>query len=495
MNEITRSTEVELRTEKLNHNPSVLSENNNDYNTLKREKINISEEQTLPIIDQLLNEANYSSSQIKVIVFACLVMFVDGLHMSLLPSLFIPTKLYFQTTDMQLSIISSFLFLGVGLGSIFTSLGAKLYTRRFMIITCLITIYLMTLLLIITTNVFLFILFRFIIGFGIGIIVPIMMNIMCEYLPLHYRSFILISVNIFYNIAVVFLNSNMLIFMPNLEVEKLGMIYFIASLPLLVISILFFIHLKESPRALLIDKKETSAIILLEEIMNRSLTENEKDTLRSEAVTLVDNGIEGNFAGLFSKEYLAITSILLVLWSVCSFIIFGGTFTLSMLLTKVMNESNYETIKSQIYIYIISAPGCLIGAALTEVRCLGRKSTTLIGFILITLINIIGIIDKANISTYFGLLGICIGISFNAIGCYSCEVYHTKIRDVALGFLYSTMRLAGFLSQFIAMLLMLINPMSLFYVTVGLGILCSYLTYSLPYDTYGRPLDFTEKTT
>ena len=477
---------------KLNYNTVIVEDKENDEK-LVNSIINEENKIKTPVIDKLLSEGNYSSYQITVIFFACFIMFIDGIHMSLLSSLFIPTKEFFKATEMKMSFISSILFLGVGSGSIFSSFGTKICPRTHLINISLLLTSVLTLSLTMVVDINIYIIVRFSLGFVIGILIPIVMNVMCEYLPIQGRSFIIISVGIWFNFAVIFLNVIMLYVMPNLEFEKLSTIYVIISCPIFLITVYFLIYLKESPRSLILDRKFDEAIIILEDIIKRSLTPDEKETLFSEANNSIsDNVLRGDFCSLFSKEFVVITWISVSIWAISSFVIYGGLFTLSMLLKNVMKETNNQTIKSQIYIYVLSSPGCLIAAFLTETKFFGRKFTTLIGFILIALINVVGIIDNARISTYFGFMGIFIGISFNAIGCYNCEVYPTKIRDMALGFLYSSMRFSGFLSQYISMLLMLINPLSLFYLTVVLGIISAYLTYLLPYDTYGRPLDIHE---
>jgi hypothetical protein len=192
---------------------------------------------------------------------------------------------------------------------------------------------------------------------------------------------------------------------------------------------------------------------------------------------------------IFKGKFLLITGILILLWCINSFIIYGGTFTLSLILKKVLTESNREIIISQIKIYLYTTPGCLIGAILSEIKFFGRKVTILLAFIFITIFNVLGIIDKDNIASYFGLCGLFIGISFNATGCYSCEVYPTKIRDVALGFLYFSTRLAGFLSQFISIALYQFSTLGQFYAAVVVSAIAALSAYLLPYDTYGRPLD------
>jgi hypothetical protein len=90
----------------------------------------------------------------------------------------------------------------------------------------------------------------------------------------------------------------------------------------------------------------------------------------------------------------------------------------------------------------------------------------------------------SSLITFFNVL------SFNITKLYTCEVYHTRFRDDANGFGNAMSRIGGIMVPFIAELgfytlktfgpIMIICGLSLFSVIVAL---------SLPFDTYGKPLD------
>ena len=70
-----------------------------------------------------------------------------------------------------------------------------------------------------TNNIIIFCFVRFIIGVIIGIILPINLNVLCEYLPKKYRSYTMLviwSVSFGQGLILIF----MLIIMPNYQIDK-----------------------------------------------------------------------------------------------------------------------------------------------------------------------------------------------------------------------------------------------------------------------------------
>ena len=80
-------------------------------------------------------------------------------------------------------------------------------------------------------------------------------------------------------------------------------------------------------------------------------------------------------------------------------------------------------------------------------------------------------------------------IAFNIIGTYTCEIYPTKIRDMANGFLFFNARLCGVISQFIGVRLDYLGLFFPYYIIGISAISGGILVYSLPYETMGKSLD------
>jgi hypothetical protein len=72
---------------------------------------------------------------------------------------------------------------------------------------------------------------------------------------------------------------------------------------------------------------------------------------------------------------------------------------------------------------------------------------------------------------------------------YCLEVYPTRIRDNALGFLFAARRLGGFLSQVIYIPLNNVDKWLPYYFTAGILVINVGLLCFLPYETYNTALD------
>jgi len=71
--------------------------------------------------DKFLDKQGFTLSKFKVIFLTCLILTVEGLHMTLFSLMIIPLTKFLQMSENQTKFISSILFAGLSLGSI--SLG------------------------------------------------------------------------------------------------------------------------------------------------------------------------------------------------------------------------------------------------------------------------------------------------------------------------------------------------------------------------------------
>jgi sugar phosphate permease len=330
---------------------------------------------------------------------------------------------------------------------------------------------------------------------------PLIQNLLCESLPIKFRSFYMVLTGASFNLGAIFLNSTMYMVMPNLEKEKLHNVILLVSLPNLIFAIILFFKLEESPRNLIINNREEEGFFILEKMIYRKLNEEEKNIISTQIKEGGENkNMDRSFRSIFNDKYRLITIILICLWVVNSFIVYGGSIALSLIL-KFIEEKNAQAvnakksttnsniIKDQILIYVISVPGSLIAAYMTESKMFGRKMTIFTGFLFIAFFSICAILNIKNFHIYFGLSGLFIALSFSGVSSYSSEVYPTKVRDLAVGLLYFCTRISGFSSQFLAVWLFKIYYLGQTYVCIALCCVACVLTLMLPYDTHGKALD------
>jgi putative MFS transporter len=467
---------------------------NRSYNTVPKKK--------LPLIDEFINTAGYSFIHYQIMLLTCFILFIDGLHMTLLQSIFVPFQNLHELSNFQMSAIASTMFLSVAAGSLLSGKTNLVGVRKKAIVNFTFLIFICNLLLGVFLNIYVFVFLRLVIGISIGILMPLINNLLCEFLPIQNRSFFMVSTGVSFSIGAIFLNCLMLIITPNFEKDKLWLIFIISSFPIGVFGFIIMKYLKESPRWLIINNHLNEGFKLLEEMCKIQITEEQRQVIISEIHQGSNKNVKRELKYAFEPKYYRITLILMFIWIINSFLVYGGTSVLSLTLKeleKMKGENLSENkktpiniIKNQMMIYIIGLPGSIVSGFMTELKIFGRKMTIFWGFLLVTLFCFIGLFNLDKFSIFFGLSGFFISLCFSASNSYSCEVYPTKIRDIAIGFLYFCTRCAGFLAQFLAMLLFQINYLGQYYATVVIGIVSCVITLMLPYDTLGRPLDVDE---
>jgi MFS family permease len=456
----------------------------------------------LPLMDQLVEQAGYTKAHFYMISFACLILFLDGIQMTLFSSTFIPFQKLYNLSQFYMSLISSSMFLAVGLGSFLTTKESMVKNRKDAIIKYTFLMFIMSISMGLFQNLFIFILCRLIIGICIGILLPMNSNLLCEFLPIKFRSFFMVMTGTFFNLGAIFLNSVMYFVIPNFEQEKLLIVYLIVSFPNLIVAIIMYLKLEESPRYLIIHHREQEGFEILEKIIKRNLNHDEKRIIVTQLRGVEDHRhIKKSIKIIFDPKYQLITVILMALWVINSFVVYGGSISMSLVLKYIEEangvhvqkiSSNLNIIKDQIMIYAISLPGNFLAAFMTESQYFGRKKTIFTGFLFIGIFTLFSTFNLHNFHILNGLAGLFISLSFSGCSSFTSEVYPTKIRNQAVGFLYLCTRISGFSSQFIAIWLFKVYYLGMCYASIFICFFACVFTYLLPYDTHGKPLDCEE---
>jgi AAHS family benzoate transporter-like MFS transporter len=451
-----------------------------------------SETNKFSFIDSILESQGYNLNTWKVILLVSLVLMVEGLHMNIFSSMLIPITSYYNLNPSQIQIISGLLFIGVGLGSFVSGSTTVKYGRPIIINIFLLMIIVFHVLMSLTSNYIIFTLCRFLVGFGLGVIVPVSLNLLAEYLPVKNRALVLTGVWTGFPIGGLFLLYSMLWIMPNLEVTKVGYtLLFTSILPLLCLILTFF-FLKDSPRNLILMHNEKEAIEQLEAIAGRRLTTIEIQQICYEVRSGTNAELTKSLTEIFSNKFLILTILLSFIWFLNSVVTYGPflVYTLTMkALGQKSVSSNREIILHQITVTLINVPANILGGIFSELSFLGRKRATYLNFFIALIFGIFLFVFPKHFHVFFGLIEAFVGIAFNISTTYSCEVYPTKIRDQALGYLFFCTRIGGFTSQILYMYFHSIGIWYPYYFTGGFICLNIILVMMLPYETYGQPLD------
>ena len=447
--------------------------------------------------DDLLNKQDISFLQIKAIVGSCLIYFIEGLHVSLTGPLFIPIMLNYNLTPIKGGIVSSSLILFMAFGNLSSGFLTNRFIRKEIIIFCLLFISSFSLLSVIPSWIILLI-SRCIIGFSLGIIININTNNLSEVLPLKLRSFWIIFVSCTFSLGAII--SCQII---KLHLNKLGILFSMISIPSSIVLILFNFFYNESPRYLVLIGKNEKAYEVIEKYLlldHHKLNAYEKLQISKS----IDRGVNkevkitGKFKFIF-RRYGGITFNLCIIWVLYSIIINGGIFSLfvSFANNAIFIPTHLElTLKNMkgLYIviqifYIFFAISTVISGLFTEIKCCGRKYTIFFGFLLSTFASFYVLLFESQSQVFYFLATCLINISFNAINSYTIEVYPTRVRDFAVGYVQFVSKIVGFISNLVAIILNYKNKKWMLYINAIMGVLGLIFTLMLPFDTYQRKLD------
>jgi putative MFS transporter len=473
---------------------------NQMYDTLPEETTanttkDISQEiNTLPIIEQILEKKGYDINTLKYVFLVFCIIVLEGLHMSFFSTMLIPLREFYQLSDFEIKFVSGMLFLGVGTGSILSGMITNKYERTDVINICLVITFVSNLLLAINSYIT-FLIFRVTIGFCLGVIVPTALNLLAECLPIRSRSFVLTCVWVAFTVGQLYLLTSMLILMPNFEKDQVQTIIIITSSMPLVILIAHLYLLEDSPRMLIINGRNEEGLRILERWNGEPINEHMRKQIINE-VTRDCSKEDGNmdFTLIFKNRYLKTSILLTMLWFFNSVISYGPGLIISLTLKRLgvnptATMEHRDIILNQIVMCLISSPSNIIGGALSEIPSLGRNKATILGFFFSAIFFTLCIVFTSSFTILLGLGFAALNIAFNVNTSYSCEVYPTKTRDTALGFLFFATRVGGFLSQFFYLSMYMINMWLPYYFTIAIIIINIGLLSLLPYETYGKPLD------
>ena len=496
--------EIEKNQEKIMPKIEIPQRNNFNYNDDNDDLIDLSNEIEMitdeikeTYYDDLLNKNDMSLLQIRALIGSCLIYFIEGLHASLTGLIFLPIINNYNLSPFKGCIISSSLILFMAIGSLFSGYLTSRFTRKKIIIYCLLVISIGSLLSTIRSWQVLLIC-RCIIGASLGIVTPINTNNLSEALPLKLRSFWIIFVSSFFSIGAILscqlIKSNL---------NKLAIVFSSISIPSSLVLIIFNCFYTENPRYLVLIGKSEKAFKIIEKYLlldHHKLNSYE----RTQISKSIDRGVNkevkitGKFKFIF-RRYGNITFILCIIWILYSIIINGGIFSLFVSFANngifLPTEINLNFFKIQgLFLliqlfYLFFAVSTIISGLFTEIRCCVRKYTIFFGFLVSTIVSFHALLFRANSQTFYFIVTCLINISFNAINSYTIEIYPTRVRDFAVGYLLFISKISGFSSNLLALILSNKNRKWMFYINAVIGVLGLIFTLMLPFDTYQRKLD------
>ena len=447
------------------------------------------------LLDKIINDYGYGWEVNKIIFSAFLCFILNGYLTTSYCSFMLGFKKKFDLTTNQIS------FIGMGfclskfvtnflIGFITNFLGRMLVLKLSLIFT-----FIFNLLISLFCEYKIIVIVEFINGFFAGIFEITSFNVACEFIPVRFRGWILLTIWNGYNVGVLFPNLIMFKTMPEHDPSGLPKTLYLCSLVILLCTIFGCAFYTDSPRNYIINGKHEEAIKILKKMKNDDsffTEEVKKEIYESVPPKTISNFSLANYKEVFEHGMFLTGFLLLIICFNGTMINDGFQLVLNLILEKVkQSDKSAHTrtiLMENIIINSIALPSNLVVGAFTEFKIFGRKYTQSIGYLIMGMVMIPVIINPNVASTFFIFFMFFTCIT-NMVNVYVSEVYPTKVRDWALGMIQGSGYLGSFIAQYLFVYLNDLNvyycPILFFVICTLNGILCSMLVV----EPMGQPLD------
>ncbi len=452
------------------------------------------------LLDKIINDYGYGWEVNKIIFSAFLCFILNGYLTTSYCSFMLGFKKKFDLTSNQISFIGMGFCLSKFVTNFLIGFLTNLLGRMLVLKFSLIFTFICNLLISLFCEYKVVVIVEFINGFFAGIFEITSFNVACEFIPVRFRGWILLTIWNGYNVGVLFPNLIMSKTMPDHDPSGLPITLYLCSLVILFCTIFGCVFYTDSPRNYIINENNEDAIKILKRMKkddNYFTDEIKTEIYNSVPPKTISNFSLANYKEVFEHGMFTTGLLLLIICFNGTMINDGFQLVLNLILEKVKQSDKSAHTRSilmeNIIINSVALPSNLIVGAFTEFKILGRKNTQSIGFFIMGLV-MIPVIMNPNLASTFFIFFMFFTCITNMVNVYVSEVYPTKIRDWALGMIQGSGYLGSFIAQYLFVYLNDLNvyycPI-LFFVTCTLnGILCSLLKV----EPMGKPLDIhTEK--
>lgn len=441
----------------------------------------------LPLLDKIINKKGYTWVQYKHLLIYGLIILIEGSQLPFVATTILTFQKIYNASS--ISIISGAILLGVCVGSYLSGFSSKIFSRTRAINLFFLTMTIFTALSGIVANYLLpYTIFRFLIGVCLGGLTPLINNLVAELLPIKLRGFCLAAIWALFNVGILIVIGVSKLTLPNNEPENIhATIYYLSLVSLIVLVIMYF-GLEDSPRDLLLKGQDNEkAFNMIEKDFDVKLNSYDKDTIIHQIHSGSNEMLGSKLSDAFSPIFLRTTILCLFIWFCISFCSYGTLITFYGAIKAINPKADPDN--ENLIVLSAAIIGVLIGAILCEVKTFGRRFSITACSVAAALFFLLIVVTKSNFVIFYAIANLFASIVFNIILSYTTEVYPTIIRDIAVGFLLSVTRFAGFLSQFVFLPLLTVNTIAPYILALVLALLMAVLSFLLPYETYGHSLD------
>lgn len=266
----------------------------------------------------------------------------------------------------------------------------------------------------------------------------------------------------------------------------------------LISSLIIFFCCYETPKFFLSKKKFERCFYVLDKIGGKNhLDENEKQDIIDYSSEEEAFKIRTSCKELFRGLFLRITIILISFRLISSTLNYGTLFILPIILgnkDKTTGDINQkEAMLNFLYTNLVALPAPFLRGVLTELKFLGRKYTIFLCCVLGLMGFLTTLFFKDYLTISVGFARLCMTVSSGTLVIYNTEVFPTKVRTLAVGFVSAVTRIGSVISPYVFYFLYGVNIQFVFYCFVVLISLNGVLALFLPMDTRGMALDNMEE--
>lgn len=497
-------------------------------------------------INSIIEARGYSAFQVRSILVYFLITGIEGFQITLFSSMIIPFSQYYDLHFFWLKLASAIIFLGLGVGSYSLGYLTDRFNRRNLLFSVLTLILCFHLLMALTTDIYMFILCRFAVGFCVGVELPLGLNILCETLPKSNRS---LAINLgwtgysFFQIMCLVV---MLLIMPDYDPDNVPLVLCLTWI-ILVFSVGVIVYIfTDSPRKLILQFEDERAYEILKDIISpyvmtrqdfkmvkyNTLKENQETIRQARSFhqesadgTILNDSVldskqgksmhtplvnlvkgldqssfeeESKLSVLFNEKYRLSTVLILLLALLCACIFYGPLLIVSIVIKQIQEKyslqddaefstsGNVSVLTHNINIILLTVLSGPIAGLASEVGWIGRRYSMIIAYS----VSVAGNLLLLLCPVYYELAQVLIlffgGAGYSVFCVYFSELYPTYVKDFASGLIFFTNRIGGFFSQFLFLLLLELGVFVPFWILLVLQLICILVIYALPFDTVGE---------
>lgn len=457
--------------------------------------LNTNESNRLQYIDLYLDKVGYGRYQILTLACLFLEDIADGAELTLQALILPCLAKEWDITNFQKCVLGAIIFFGMIFGALSSSKLCDQFGRKIILVigSCLVGFFGVIASFADSYNCFL--LYRFFVGVGIGLVFPASTTLASEITPVYGRSYYLNSIFISFPIGEIIVCISCYFFLN--DCLSWRYVVLIASIPGIIALILTY-FIDESPRFLLHKGRYVDAFQILEkygEAKGLNIDEIHKPEMIKEVNNSFQKSVKIEFSTLLNQKYKKLTIKIWTSWILISFMFYGYIFIYPQILEEMSNKDSPSCSDHDIYINLtisslINLPSTPIAGFLSENPKLGRRYSLVLATGIAGILCFLCFIFNGFIFIFGICIKFCLYIGFAILTIYTSELYPTKIRNMGNAIANSITRLGGIISPFLLeYLLQLTGVKGPYFLIMIMNLYMTFVAKSFNKETYKAGVD------